>query len=309
MITNPQERNLLLSAAENGNAKIVKFLLQTFDVNHTVKKKSAIDLAYEKKHFDVILVLLKANSRFPLNIKIYRGSQRIPDDLRKFIESCMEMHEAIDSLNEEKVLKVIEENPHVRHFYDRDNNSVLATAIRKHALSVYKLLITKNICLGPHEILDDILRDLSKRQRRELRNFNHANRQTLIEPHILVLLANSNVGFDDSEKQLRISHVLKAFQYLNEIEHVKILLEFVAATRDFQLVFDFNRNHVQFLDPSQEPYTNGSFYLNGRIFIAAMELLNENLAHEIYAVIAHELCHFVMYKVKICFILSLSVGF
>lgn len=78
---------------------------------------------------------------------------------------------------------------------------------------------------------------------------------------------------------------------------MKILLQIIAATRNFEIFFDFNRDHVQFFDPSSENYVNGLFYLGGKIYIAAKHLLDKSRMNEILGVIAHEFCHFVMFKI------------
>jgi predicted SprT family Zn-dependent metalloprotease len=105
------------------------------------------------------------------------------------------------------------------------------------------------------------------------------------------------VGPDEIERQKRLSLVYDALTRLNSIDDVNILLKIVAASRNFQLMFDFNREHVNFIDPKCEGYATGQFEINGRICIGAFHLLSPNRAHEVLGVIAHEFCHFAMFKV------------
>jgi hypothetical protein len=118
-------------------------------------------------------------------------------------------------------------------------------------------------------------------ERKKLSELNAKNLQNLTENYILTLLANSNLGPDDEQKESRFSHVAKAFHKLNEIPEIKILLQLTATFKNFQIIFDFNRDHVQFLDPRAESYTNGLFYVNGRIYVGAKYLLDEERAHEV----------------------------
>lgn len=68
----------------------------------------------------------------------------------------------------------------------------------------------------------------------------------------------------------------------------------VAASKKFRIIFDFNRDSVQMIDPSTDPYTNGMFYLSWRIYIGARQLLNEDIEEETFATMAHELGHYAM---------------
>jgi hypothetical protein len=270
--------NLLFLAAEVGKSSIVKFLLKHFDVNAEVSQKIAADLAYEAQSYDTLLILLQANSRFPRNL-INIGN--LPVELRKFIVISRSMHEAISSGHEDEILDLLSENRNLKHFFDLNNNSAIAVSLRIEAFNIYKLLVIKNISLGQHESIDEVFQHLTESQRKQLSEINVENGQNLAPPHILKLLGNSIVGIDDDQVETRLVHVLRALQKLNAVDEIEILLKLTAAFKNFQLVFDFNRDHVQFLDPRAEAYVNGLFYFSGRIYIAAMHLLDKERAHEV----------------------------
>lgn len=83
---------------------------------------------------------------------------------------------------------------------------------------------------------------------------------------------------------------------LNSISQIKKVLELSAAAKSLQIVFDFENENLQFLDPTASPYDNGSFYNNcGQVGIAAKKLLNPKTEYEVLGVLAHELCHFAIY--------------
>lgn len=288
-----QKRNLLIITARLGHTKIVKFLIIAgFDLNYGINGKIAADFAYEEKHFETLLLLMNENSKFPVN---YKYDQNHPEDFKAFVAMTRRMHANILSKNKNVIKQIIAENPNFRHFYDENNNSAVVVTIKRKLFEIYELLISKNIFFGPHEVLDDLLDDLSNSERGQLRELHVTNSQSVTESHILTLMVHSNVGPDDTEN--RLNHVLKAYQCLNKSRQTKILLQLAAALKNFQLIYDFNNEHVQYIDPTQEPYTNGLFYLNGRIFIGAKLLLMDLTAHEVYGVIAHEICHFVMFHV------------
>lgn len=68
----------------------------------------------------------------------------------------------------------------------------------------------------------------------------------------------------------------------------------VAASKNFKIIFDFNHDAINVVDPTTDRYTQGKFYISGKIYIGAKQLLDQAIEHEAIAVLAHEICHFVM---------------
>lgn len=296
LLTDEREYSLLHLAAELGKLELADFLLDICDINYSVHGKMAIDLAYEKEHFETVLMLLKNNSRFPLNFSIPKDFE-MPVGLKKFIDVCKTIHEAITKHDIETVSSIIDEYFNLNFFYNLKNHSALAIALTSKSFEIYKMLMEKNVILGPHEIITDLLLKLSETERENLSAMNLSTFQSVADKHILTLMAYTQVGSDDNRRQERLNLVCSAFQRLNTLPCVKILLQIVAATRNFQLIFDFNHEHIHFLEPSSEGYSTGLFQLCGRIYIGAMHLLDPSRAHEVLGVIAHEFCHFVMFTV------------
>lgn len=87
--------------------------------------------------------------------------------------------------------------------------------------------------------------------------------------------------------------IRQAFDLLFSNPIIAIVLQIVAATRDFKIIFDFRRDSVTFLDPSAEPFARGLFYFSGKIYIGARDLMNKNSAKTV-ATIIHELTHYCM---------------
>lgn len=294
MICDKTGYDLLFIAAEAGNTETVKFFMQILNLNLIVNDKTAIDLAWENKHYETVVALLKANSRFPSNFKYSKYDPTLPVSLKRFAITAQKIHGAIQKKNIREILDIIRETPGLRYFFNHKNVSALAAAIMRKDFLIYQFLIERNILLGPCEIFNDLLEKLTAKEREDLAEINDRNLKPIAEKHLMTLLSNTDVGFDDELSHTRLAHVFKALQKLNAIKDIKILLEYVAATRKFQLIFDFNRDHIQHLDPRSKNTTNGVFYFNGRIYIAALYLLDVKRFNEVLGVIAHEICHFVM---------------
>jgi hypothetical protein len=162
---------------------------------------------------------------------------------------------------------------------------------------IYKLLLTLNIFLGQDEDVDDIMRELTRRDKRKLEKINEELSTNIFTEPMMILMRNCKIGPGVIDDGSFIEFIRKGFDFLFKIPQVAWILKVVAARREFKIIFDFTRDSVQFLVPNAEPYTNGLFYVNGKIYIAAKDMLDPEKFLEVYSVIAHELCHFAMYLV------------
>lgn len=292
LLADDQSQNLLILAASDGRLELVKYLLEICDMNNFVRGKLAIDFAFSKNQCETVFLLLNENSRFPQDFKV---ADSMTDELLSFVDSSKKLHSAIESHDLVMVEEIVDKNSNLKFLYSTENVSALSAALTSGAFEIYKLLMTKNVTFGPHEIFEDLLEQLSESQKEELTAINESMLQCVGDKHILMLMSNIQVGADD--KQKRLSLVCDALQKLNTIPGINILLQTVAATRKFQLIFDFNREHILFLQPAEEGYVTGLFDICGRIYVGAKDLLNPSKAHEVLGVIAHELCHYVMWIV------------
>lgn len=167
MLADQRDFNLLFLAVESGQTQLMNHLLDLCDIKSTAEGRTVADIAYNLNHFEILSILLKENSRFPIDFKIPKNVET-PESLMNFIETTKKMHEAIYALDESSVIEIIEKNPNLRFFYDTDNNSAMAVAITSKAFEIYKIFLSKNITLGPHEIISDLLSHLTTKQRAKL---------------------------------------------------------------------------------------------------------------------------------------------
>jgi predicted SprT family Zn-dependent metalloprotease len=253
----------------------------------------AADFAYSNRHFDAILVLLNANAMFPCGLNV----DDCPDDVRAFAEMSQKFHSNITSGNAEEIDQTLTQNPNLRHFYNLNNESASAAAITTRQFAIYELLMSRNLYLSVWEEMDELIIGMDGDDLRELREIHFRNKKDMQEQHLTVLMSKSFVGHDVFDVQDKLDRVMRAFRVLNGFAVIQILLKIAALLTDLHVVFDFNRDSVQYLDPTQDRRTLGLFYGNGRIYVGARQLLDPQTEHEVFATIAHELCHFVLYHV------------
>jgi len=294
-IVDSRDLNLLLVAAELGKDNVVKTLLNQnlemeFKCNETARIISASDLAWKKRHCDVILTLLRINLRYPEGIMVSECS----DELKKFITSTEELHMAIINRDAVKIQDILDENSGFCHFYSTFNISAPKLALDHKFIDIYELLLKNKIFLGHHETTSDLWTTFSDSERETLREIHFKYSINVPEKHLLSLSTNSSISHDDPQAAQKLKYVRYAFGILNNIPQIRIILMIVAASKIFNIIFDFNRQSVNVVDPTADSWTRGLFYIFGRIYIGAAELLQRSTEREAFGTLAHELCHYAM---------------
>lgn len=115
---------------------------------------------------------------------------------------------------------------------------------------------------------------------------------SLTDQHINLLMSKSCCGHDVIEDDSTREHVLNAYKFLSSDPLLSPILHIVASSTKIKSVFDFNRDSVHMVDPTVSSETKGMFYLSGRVYIGAKQLLDESTKIEVYATLAHEFCHY-----------------
>ncbi|XP_070505873.1 uncharacterized protein [Chironomus tepperi] len=290
-LADSRDYNLLFIAAEIGNVDVLKTLLLTGLKTSMPDSDLNIQMiAYNNQQFDVLLVLLQENFPYPECIDINLCSEEV----QEFHKTSSELHKMIKVNNSSKICEILSKNPDLRYFYNLSNESALAVALASRSLDIYKILVSNKIFFGPHEDVDELLKPLGQRDRRTLREYNYKYLKTMSERHINILMANSLIGSDITDESVAHDVMLHAYRVLNRNPMTKILLEVVASTRNFQIIFEFNRDSVNVLNPTAEKNTKGLYSTSGKIFIAAKELLDSSTENEAFGTLAHELCHYAL---------------
>jgi len=296
LVADTRKYNMLLLASESGNAKLAEALLK-YGIDSQVKLQegevTAQGLAWKGRHFDVLLTLLQANLPFPPEIDINGCSE----ELKRFIETCQEVHKMIEEENKEKLDDIIKQNPNLRYFYTLSNKSALKAALDLKLINIYELLISKNLLLAPHEDTDKIWEQFERSEKIKLRNINFKYSKDIPEKHINILMFNTSLSHDEEDEEGKRKLILRAYKTLNTDLRLKIILKIVAATKVFKIIFDFHRDSTYRIDPTTGPWTQGIFYFSGRIVVGAKQLLDPDTESHTLGVLIHELCHYAMVAV------------
>jgi len=257
---------------------------------------NAQTLAWKGRHFETIWELLKYNHRFPDGIDI----NECPENIKEFNQISQDLNGAMILRNDTKVLEILSKNPGMKHFYNLDNESVLAFALRNKLFDMYSLLISNsNVRFGPHEKFSKIKDSMRQSDKKILREIHYKKSKLLPDNHMHLLLLNSRLGHDTTDTEKKFEIIQKAFEILNENPFIQVILMVVAASRNFQIIFDFNCDSVEVMDPTSNDTTRGLFYPTGRIYVAAKKLLDERAKYDALGTLVHELCHYavnVVYK-------------
>jgi hypothetical protein len=264
---NFKNQNLLLIASESGNVEGVNFLLKcSYDVNQQRDmNESAACIAWRKENFQIFVKLLKENSLFPedFNEKLKQMRERGKvKNVLKHISDLNSLHENIKRGRLEQIKEFLTANPSTRYAYNIKNESAAAIALKSGQFGIYEFLISQGVCLGAHEEIDEILSasDASKchddrrtmMKKIYLHEIHKKYLKSPFEKHLMVLLSHSDIAFDvlDEEKRSYFKHIKEAFELLDEVEEISWILRVVAKSKSFRIVFDFNRDSVNFVDPT-----------------------------------------------------------
>jgi ankyrin repeat protein len=301
-LVDSQGKNLLMSAVEEANHDVAKELLKLpFDINHkTAAGHTAADIAWRQNKQKILHLLLKANSTFP---KEFNKFMCINNDVKKFADTCDNVHAAIQSNNQEKVQKILEKNPGRRYFYDQSNVSAAAIAIRSKKLEMYELLVNNGCSVGPLENFNQIERKkiyfegqdeqespAAIKAKQGLERIHAKNSKKPPERHIMKHLSSLLYGHDELHPSQRMQHVREAFETLNTIPELSLTLKITALNRNIKNHFDFNRESVQHMVPTVSERTRGLFDPKGIIHVAAQKLTTGKKCEAI-ATLGHEHSH------------------
>jgi hypothetical protein len=134
----------------------------------------------------------------------------------------------------------------------------MALATQEVAVEIFEILMLNNLLYGPNENYNSIVSSLSIDDGEKLRQVNFKNAKSFTEKHIMMLMGNSKICHGEKDTSIKLGLVLKAFTFLNNNSKIRTMLELCAAARNLQLVFDFENEILQYLDPTAGPYTDGS---------------------------------------------------
>lgn len=282
--------NLLHQASSQGNLSTVKYLLE-LRTDKELDDKKAQNLAWFGKHSDVLITFAKANLQYPDEIDI----EQLSDEFRHFYKKTEDLHNAIKAKNEENVKSILNENNNLRHYLNLSNQSASCVAIIEDLPEIYKILQVYGVVIADHECGNQgIFKTLSPNMLRKYRKIHNEIAKGAQFVHIEVLKAHSFITHTVSDSKEKFKFVERAYNRLNDIPTLKTILQVVANSRNFKIIFDFNRESADVANPMVWEETEGICYFIGEIYIGAKHLADENSNKFGYAlgVLIHEISHY-----------------
>lgn len=283
----------MISAESGWEDLVVAFLDMGFDVNSTVGPYSAASLAYDNGHYDTLLTLFNANSKFP---EYFDPEICEHDGLTQFDGMMTEFHNYILAQDTENLQKIIEDQPDLKYYFKNGGNSAAFETINKVLFKSYELLLTQNISLSPDESFEEAIAALTDEQKEQLRLIHERHSVALPNNHLMIIHGSLFIGHDvvEADQDERLGIAQEAINFLDEIPPIHSILKLIARAGGFKIILDFNREHIQFMNPSSSSTTRGLYCTTFHIYIAAKNLTDNTKKYQVYGTIAHEMCHFAM---------------
>ncbi|CAG9802092.1 unnamed protein product [Chironomus riparius] len=316
-IGNELGQNLLIKAASKCQNEVIENLLaHNFDVDSMDNDGcNAIERAWEfydknddnNKHKtdNVMLTLLHANSKLPRNhysvsnkvknIKKIQFEPRLaPRKVKKFVNMCEDLHELADSSEIMEIEKIINEEPNLKYFYDKNNKSLMAHALSNNKIDVCKLLVSLKVSIAHHEVasLNKLYKTLEDDDKLDLQTEHRVHAIELPKLHVYTLLMRSKIGRNDRQHDDRWAYVEDAFRIIDANDTCSKIFKIAAIFQNFTIYFEFENEVIYYLDPMSNSGGLGKIYGDHSVYIGAKNLIDDNRKYEVMGAIIHELCHF-----------------
>lgn len=289
------ENKFLMCAVQWSKNEIVKFLLEN---NCNVKAVddsiySAADCALKNRNYDVLLDLLLADSPFPENFQLSHIQRFQNRSIFEELMTSIEMfHENIRENRIKEIRKFMDEYPKMKHVYTSNNQCALTTALTAKRFDIYSFLRSEGFSEGIDGKCRETLKILKISEREEIKIENRKYFECSDSKHLQKLIARSFLGFGSCQENF--NRIKKYFIALNKIPEVQPILKVVSKASKLKIVFDFNRNSVCDMDPTQiydHTLVYGrTIYPAGNILIGAKLTKNRTKEH-LLSTLAHELTH------------------
>jgi hypothetical protein len=278
--------DILKIATEKNDVEVVKFLAKQIE-------KSASNFAWELKRFECLLELIKADHEFPESFRLEDIKNGFQEKFKEIVNERENFHEAIKIGSISKVHEFMQKNPQIKHGYDTKNFSALTLALKKNQFKIYALLRSEGFKPGKVDDYEESLQKLSESEKSQITKFNRDYFGRDDSTHLMYIMSKVRFGFNTKDCKASYDVIRKMLAELNEISMVQPILKLMEISDDLQIVFDFDRQNVQDLDPTAGNSTTGKAYHRlGYIYVAAANY--ENKFYDIIGTFAHELTHYAM---------------
>lgn len=214
---------------------------------------------------------------------------------------AMFLHENIPEGNIEIIKSFLMEQELVEdeRYLNEDEESAAAVAIKSGRFDVYELLVSFGIFLSKHENMRELFANQPSTRKIEIREIHKKFFKAGNLKHLHSILSQCRLSHDESEENRKVyaEYITAAFEEINDIKSIEPILKVVSTSPDLRIVFDFNNDSVESLDPTKSSNVLGVVYpYDAFIFIGAKGLTEEKKQRrEVLGTLSHELCHFAMH--------------
>jgi len=296
-LRNDRGDNPLLIAAEKGRHETLQFLIccGADILCHRLEneKVTAVNLAWDKERYENVRVLLEADSPFPdeFDLRDLEYGENTAA-LMKLVEDRQNFHQAITKGLQVTLEIFIKNHPRLKCAYDPSNQCALTTALKAGHYELYALLQSEGFSAGTDEQLSVVLDGLTREGRESLKRHKLKCFGKQVDSHIIYLLSKSRLGFGQENKK-DFGIIRELYKQLDAIPEISTILKVVEQSEVREIIFDFDRDSVVDLDPTQSSKTSGVCdYRAGCVYVGAKD------QSELLGTLAHELTHLAM---QVCY--------
>ncbi|XP_070499018.1 uncharacterized protein [Chironomus tepperi] len=295
------DTSVLHTAIQHHNVDVIDYLMtycvhliQQLPFDHQIQISS---IANDLKQFDVLSDLLDyVDYPFPNKI-IFTLNQRLND----IIVCRMELASAIKEENFIKIDNFMNKNQRLKYIYSNENDTALTVALKFKKFSIFYYLKSLG-CQG--EYCDDILQKLSQTERQEaikqaqIRRVHNVQKAKISANNAVHLLSiRSLIHNSRISKEQEDEYRNKIMTWFEDIYQVAPEMITVAGTCKYlRIIFDFECSSVENMSLSSANALGSSYSGRKWIFIGS-KLSDRQRELQVKGVLAHELCHYVMYLV------------
>ena len=293
-LANVNVDNPLLIAAQKKNPDTFKFLIRCDIDLHCHRTEAAgvtaIWLAWNKNCFENMRVLLEADSPFPdkFDLSAIEKNEYTAAFMKQVVDR-KSFHEAIKEGSQHVVKAYIKSHPQLKLAYDPSNQSALMTALESGHYELYALLQSERLSAGKNEDLSMVIEGLTRDKRERLKKANLKYFRKQNDSHIKYLESKSKLGTGQENKK-DFGIICDLQKQLDAIPEISTILKVVEQSELCEIIFDFDRDSIVDLDPTQSSGTKGSCNSReGRLYISGQQesQLLGTLAHELTRLAMH----------------------
>ena len=182
----------------------------------------------------------------------------------------IKFRDSIEAGNLKEVEDLIEKYSHQRHLLD-DNatESAVKLSLTRKRFDIYELLLSHEFKLRSSEDHREIYKLLSVQEKRDVRDIHRKMAIELDLEYLATLLQNSKMSHaaDKSKTEDYSKIVSQAFDHLDKIDQIRPLLKCIATEGTPKFTFDFDRESVDFMDPTQHQkmLKESTYHITGEI--------------------------------------------